>query len=173
MNKNQLFKQAKKLEKEANFLLEDSGIVKLLSRYGKLNYTGSYRLGLMASGDIDIHIVPFKYLKDQVKKIFNDLIAQDYFRGYYFGDYIKNPTPGFPRGYYIGVNKFQNKVFWVISIWFVKKLDQKQEGLMRYIEANLTGNTKYRILKLKQQRNERKKDLTGLEIYQKVFKKRS
>lgn len=170
MDKTQLFKQAGKLKKEADTLLKKSGLLKLLSEYGKVNFTGSYKLGLMANGDIDIHVVPFKYSKDQVLEAFNKLVKQDYFRGYYFGSYVKNLTLGFPKGYYIGVNKFQNKLFWVISIWFVEDLDKKQRKFMDDVRNKLTDETKYQILELKQQRNKQKKEMTGIEIYKKVFK---
>ncbi len=149
--------------------MKDSGLLELLSSYGEINYTGGYKLNLMNHGDIDIHIVQKDFLKESVSELLDKLIKQNYWRGYYFGDYVKFvDTPGFPIGYYIGVNKYYKDNFWVVSLWFVKQLDEKQEKFMNYIQANMTTEKRYEILRLKSER-QKPKEMSGFEIYRQVF----
>lgn len=169
--KDKLFRQANCLRKEGGLILKESGLLEFLAKYGEIKISGSYNLNLMVNGDIDIYIVMPIYKKQKVIEALNELIKQDYFRGYYFGDYIKNPKEGFPQGYYIGLNIIRDNLFWKIDVWFVDKIDQEKENFMDFIQANLTDELKFEILKLKQERNDKKLDILSIDIYKQVFSK--
>jgi hypothetical protein len=168
MNKEELFQKSQSLKDEGDFLLQDSKLLELLSEYGEVHVTGAYSVNLMAHGDIDLYVVLSPFDKHKVHEVLNKLIKQDYFRGYYYGDYIKNPKEGFPNGYYIGLNTIHGGEFWKFDIWFVHETDKEKDTYMEFIKNNLTDDSKYEILKLKTERNE-KEDIPSYEIYKKVL----
>ncbi len=171
MDENELLKKAELLKEEGNFLLKDSNLVDFLSQYGQVTISGSFGLNLLVNGDIDFRLVPFNFSKIQAIEIHNELIRQDYFRGFYFGDYIENPKDGFPLGYYLGLNKIYKGEFWKFDIWYMNEIEKDKENFMDFIEANITPELRYEILKLKQERNEKKQDILSVDIYKSVFEK--
>lgn len=168
MTKEELFSKAKRYKRDGDFLLQESDLISLLSEYGKVTTSGSYSIDLMINGDIDLYVVLTDFKKEIVIQILNKLIDQDYFRGFYYGDYIKHPKDGFPSGYYIGLNKIHNEEFWKFDLWFVEATDTEKDSFMKHLET-ISEEQKYRILELKQERNKNKEDITSFEIYKQVL----
>ena len=168
MNKEELFSNAEKYKKNGDFLLQESRLLPFLSHYGEVTVSGSYSIDLMVNGDIDLYVVLTKFQKETVVEILNRLIEQDYFRGFYYGDYIKHLKDGFPSGHYIGLNKMHNNDFWKFDLWFVEKTDNEKDEFMRNLQEKLTEDTRYEILRRKQERSEKKQETTSFEIYQEV-----
>lgn len=170
-DKEALFQKAELLKAEGDFLLQESNLLELLAEYGEVHVTGAYSVNLMAHGDIDLYVVLSPFDKHKVYEVLNKLIVQDYFRGFYYGDYIKNPKDGFPSGYYIGLNTIHNGEFWKFDVWFVGEIDKEKDDYMEFIKTKLTDESRYEILKLKTERNKKKEDTPSFSIYNNVLKK--
>ncbi len=161
---------SQKLHREADALLEKSGVLKFLRRYGEVSIHGSYSLDLMVDGDIDVDVVNLKMTKKLSLEAFNRLIKKDYFRGYLFYDFASHFHPGFLPYYYVGLKtRFRGRK-WKIDIWFVSKEDPRHESLARYIWKNLTPAKKELILKLKSQAKARGLEISGYRVYMAVLK---
>ncbi len=61
-----------------------------------------------------------------------------------------------------------NNDFWKFDLWFVEKTDNEKDEFMRNLQEKLTEDTRYEILRRKQERNEKKQETTSFEIYQEV-----
>jgi hypothetical protein len=169
MTKEELFLQADVLKKDGDFLLHESNLITHLSLYGDVHISGSYSVDLMVNGDIDLYVVLGDFKKEKVVEILNKLIEEDYFRGFYFGDYIKHPKAGFPSGYYLGLNNIYREQFWKFDLWFVKNTDEEKDSFMKTLKENLTEQSRYEILKRKQERNAAKSEISSYEIYKQVL----
>ena len=169
--KNPLISQSEAFKKEAGALLKKSKILSFLKSYGCVRLTGSYRLGLMLNGDIDIHITNPGVTKDFAIEALNKLIKQGFFNGYLFYDWIKFRKAEFPKGYYLGLKTTFNQKKWKIDIWFLQKNDEKEIELMDLIEKNLDKKSRLTILKFKDIRNSRNLEIPSSKIYQAVIKK--
>jgi hypothetical protein len=167
-----LINQSKSFKKEADLLLRKSKILRLLEPSGQVRLTGSYKLGLMLNGDIDIHIINPKITKNSVIRVLNKLIKQGFFNGYLFFDWIKFRKAEFPKGYYIGLKTKFNQKKWKIDIWFIQKDDNKEIKLMGLVEKkNLGRKNKLTILKFKGIRNRKNLEIPSSKIYQAVIEK--
>lgn len=168
--KNSLINQSKAFKKEADLLLRKSKILGVLKPSGRIRFTGSYRLGLMFNGDIDIHIINPEVTKDSVIEVLNKLIKQGFFNGYLFYDWVKFRKTEFPKGYYIGLKTKFNQRKWKVDIWFLQKDDEKEIKLMDLIEKNLDRKSKLAILEFKNIRNRKNLEIPSSKIYQAVIK---
>jgi hypothetical protein len=160
--------QANRLREQANLILRKARLLDLLAEYGKVNVTGSYALNLMTTGDIDIHVTNPTIKKVAVKEVLDRLIAQNFFDGYHFHDWVshfKTARIVFHdeplKGYYIALKIVFRKRRWKIDIWFLKRPDSKGVRLMKMIEDNMTDKTRSTILRLKDMRDERKLDISS------------
>lgn len=157
-------------KKQADLLLKDSGLIKFLSEFGKVAIHGSYELDLMMDSDIDINVVNENFTKEQVVKILNKLILENYFKGYFFYDFVARRRKDFPPGYYIGLKlKFKNRK-WKIDIWFLNKPYKINERTAEFVKKNLTEKSRKTILKLKQACLENNLKISGYFIYMAVLK---
>ena len=101
--KHALAVKAAAYKKEASALLKKSELIELLSRFGKIHFTGSYAYDLMLNPDIDIYLETKDPTRETVKKILNAFIDQDAWNGYMFYDWKKFRRPQFPKSHYIGL----------------------------------------------------------------------
>lgn len=169
--KDSLVNRSKILRKEADLLLEKSDLLGLLKDYGRVRFTGAYRLNLMLDGDIDIHIINPKITKKFVIKALNQLIDQAFFRIYLFGDWVQFGKPEFPKGYYLGLKTVFKQRKWKIDIWFLKKDDPEEIKLMDFIEKNLDSKRRLAILRFKEIRKRKNIEISSYDIYKMVMEK--
>lgn len=170
MKSSLLLKKSENFKKRADSLLKESGLIEFLSKYGKPQFTGSYELDLMMSGDIDIHVINTHLNKEKVIEILIELIRKGFFRGYIFYDFVANRRAGFPVGYYIGLKKGGGEYKWKIDIWFLTKTVAKQDRFIDAIRKRLNEKTRLKILELKYKKYKKTSDVLSMEIYKKVFK---
>lgn len=175
MNKNKLLKESRIIKQEAEFLLKQSRLPKLLAQYGEVKIAGGYALDLMMNGDIDIHVTNPNFTKISAVNVLNDLIKRGFFKGYLFYDFIKfikERKPGFPAGYYIGLKRRFRGRKWKIDIWFTKPKDMaKQDALVNRLKEGITNDNKYLILKFKKLKENRNLNIRSFEIYKMVLLK--
>ncbi len=112
-----------------------SKLLDLLKDYGDARVSGSYRLNLMTTGDVDIHVINPKITKERVKEALDRLIEQDFFDGYHFHDRVSHfgtarvaqgddPL----KGYYIALKTVFRGRRWKIDVWFLRKPHLSERG---------------------------------------------
>ena len=165
-----LEQRSRELRQDANQLLADSGVVKVLSKYGEVSFTGSYALNLMHDPDIDIRVINPKMTKEQAIAALTDLINLNFFNGHMFYDWINFSKKGFPQGYYLGLKDTYHDRRWKIDIWFTKKANPMEREITDFVKGALTEETRQHILALKAKRHQTKTDLPSHEIYYAVLR---
>jgi hypothetical protein len=169
--KPDLIKLSNSLHEDADALLKKTDLIKKLSKYGEVYISGSYDLGLMMDGDIDLFIINKNIDKKKSVGILNNLIAEDDFNGYLYFDWTKRKHIGFPKGYYIGLKTNFRDRKWKIDIWLVNDIYKPTEKLMSFIKLNLNEKNKKTILALKYKVKTKNLDLRSSDIYKKVLNK--
>jgi hypothetical protein len=165
-----LTKLSKTLHSDAGALLKRTKLIEKLSKYGKVFISGSYDLGLMVDGDIDLFIISNKIDKKKSVSILKDLIIQNDFNGYLYYDWAKRKHEGFPNGYYLGLKTEYKGRKWKIDVWLIDKIYKPTEKLMNFIKSNLNEKNKKIILELKYKAKANNLNLRSSEIYKKVLK---
>ena len=165
---DELFEKSKKIQDDATKLLNDSKLIEFLSKFGKVEMTGSYVYDLMMSGDIDIEVFG-NFTRESAKKILNELISKTDFTGYMFFDWVKYNNPKWPHGYYIGIKQiiagYSHQ--WKIDIWLIKKNRNKTDLDERL--QNIDQKTKKIILALKNWTKEKDCQSDSMPIYNAVI----
>ncbi|MFA6601453.1 MAG: hypothetical protein WCT02_01140 [Candidatus Paceibacterota bacterium] len=169
----QLVALSKKLKGDADRLLAWSGVLSILGRHGEAKLTGSYPVGLMAHGDIDVHIVRKKlFTKAEVLGILTNIISTTMFTSYFFGDWYKSgKDPRFPHGYYIGLKVVYRGRKWKIDLWFMSHMEQNRQNRDRLdiADTELTDAQKITILQLKQYLGNTGITMSGQKVYEAVL----
>lgn len=164
-----LIKLSESFHKDADLLLKKTDLINKLSKYGEVSIGGSYDLGLMMDGDIDIFVINKKVNKKRSIGILNNLIIEDDFNGYLYFDWTNRKHIGFPKGYYIGLKtKFKERK-WKIDIWLVNERFKPADKLMNFVKLNLNKEKKKIILSLKYKAKKENLDLRSSDIYKKVL----
>jgi hypothetical protein len=170
-NNKELDLLTKKMKQEADLLLKKSNLIDFLSKYGEVSIRGSYELGLMLDGDIDIYVIKNKINKNSTIKILDNLITAEKFNGYLFYDFYKKTRECFPKGYYVGLKTEQNNRKWKVDIWFMDKMDKKSDLLMNSIKNNLNDKNRRTILELKSYCKNKNLNIPSHNIYSAVIEK--
>jgi hypothetical protein len=88
-------------KQKADELLVKTDLVRDLSRYGTVHFTGAYKYNLMTHGDIDISVVRQKpFTIEEIFDIFKNLYFNGKFRSYFIGGDWDDPRKEqeFPEG---------------------------------------------------------------------------
>lgn len=170
MKKEDLVRASTEIRKTADRLIKSKGIVSVLSEFGEVVFTGSYKYNLMLDTDIDLYVVrDKKYSYEGVLNIFNKIVLQKKFRSYFiagdWNDIRKGKT--FPKGYYMGIKEKYNDQTWKFDIWFIDRKELKR--LQKQEPGEVNEKQRELILKIKDYKNKNKLKLLGLEIYQNVL----
>jgi hypothetical protein len=171
--KNDLIKQSEKWREKAEKILHQSGLERILRKFGEVIYSGSYSADLMMHGDIDIYVLNTFFTKEQVLRIFQQIANASIFEGYLFYDWRNNKHLNFPSGYYVGLkNRAGDGDRWKIDIWFITK---REYGKIKYRDLDrieITKEQRLTILRLKEYRNRSSQNISSTIIYDAVLKRR-
>lgn len=138
---------SRSIKAEADQLLENRGLLKVLSKYGDVKYTGSYRLDLMMKKDMDITLVSgdnsteeFFRLGYEISLLFN---AHSMF---YRNTIIKSAANRPDNGLYWGI-QFED---WNLDIWLLTYEEyEKSEKYIVSVLNSLDAEKIDTILRLK------------------------
>lgn len=145
-----VIKFSQKTKQEAGSLLKYGNILNVLSKYGEVVLSGSYRYDLMWGPDIDIVVLSNKPEEASYKAL-KDFIEQRNFQKYQLGDFIKFPLEGRPQGMIVVlIHEFKGRK-WEIEIWFQKSLSEKDEYFNKLL-STASEEQRKAILELKHQR---------------------
>lgn len=170
--KNKLGIKAAAYKKDAAALLKKSKLIELLSRFGKVHFTGSYAYDLMLNPDIDIYLETENPSRETAKKILDALIDQGVWNGYMFFDWKKFRRPQFPKSYYLGLKIDWLGKRWKVDIWLFAQIPTKLLTLEKLLRTS-DGETRLKILKQKEYKNITRSDKSSFEIYQEFFSRRA
>jgi hypothetical protein len=152
MNREELFALDEALRAEADQILWERGLHRLLAHYGDVYPAGSCPLRLMVWRDLDLYLVApgipvaaFFRLGRRIAELLEPA------RMHYRDERVAR-TPGLPRdGLYWGIYLGDERAgAWKIDLWAVD--EEEHDRLQAYqdaIEERLDVETRYRILRIK------------------------
>ena len=153
------------LQKDADALLEASGLVQLLASFGRVYRTGSYRYHLMFVPDIDLYVISPDAGKQQATSILNKLIEQGFWNAFLFGDWVQFRHKGFPEGYYVGLKRTFRQRRWKIDIWNLPTVPQELLHYDQWVTDHLSHDKKLLILEIKRWREASGREVPSKLIY--------
>jgi hypothetical protein len=173
-NLSELLSREEKLREEADVLLENRGLRKLLSEYGTVHLVGSYTLKLMAWRDLDIFLESSKISLDHSfelgRRIGNLLLPFKMF----LTDYTTGLSEDNYHGLYWGIRlgELRNNAWkidlhmedWKKCLEMVEKCDRKAN--------RLTNENRCQILSIKSEiwnHPEYRKTITSQDVYDAVL----
>ncbi len=175
--KNDLLTISDRYKQAADILIEESGLVNVLKKYGYIEYEGAYSGNVMMHGDIDIKVIrDSEYTQDDIFIILRDIYdtCDKYFRSLFIKADWDDPRIGqqFPYGRYIGLKTYFNDERWKFDIWFIsEKENAKEKTKLDISKVSLTEEQRIKILEFKQFRKDQNIKISGQEIYEAVLEK--
>jgi len=118
---NKLEKLNSAITNEANSILHDYGLLRILNEYGKPVVTGSFVLGLMTWRDLDIYLEIDDMTIERFFHLGNELALNLKPHRMSFRNEVLGRTPGLPVGLYWGIytNDLDLPEEWKIDIWAI------------------------------------------------------
>jgi len=168
---------ADNLHREADRIIYDSGIDKILNTYGNVFYTGSYFLNVMVWQDLDITIVmkPDPYSIEAFFEIGRKIARIDFVTSLRFDNFYKRKVQNLPEGLYWGIrfdSGNQNKP-WKIDLWAKDKQSFAQDRTnMESILQKMDQETRKLIIETKHSLltpEGRTLELSGYQIYKAIL----
>ncbi|TSC86819.1 MAG: hypothetical protein G01um101416_584 [Microgenomates group bacterium Gr01-1014_16] len=167
---NSLLAQSAKLKKQADKILFKSDLVKILEKFGKVEFTGSYNYDLILNPDIDLYLVVDEPNKKITQDLVNQFIDQGFWNRIKYADFVNFPYPNalesLNKSFYIGLKANINDLEWKVDIWIVSA-KQSEDFRYPWIKQKLDANTKSIILNLKNDPN--RGSITSFAIYDAVL----
>ena len=120
---NELLQQQLRMREQADKMLEATGLLNLLGKYGELEPVGgSYAYGLLVYPDLDLGLL-FQFVDKQLfAKLAAALIESDFVRKVSTADTVNFSIvhPGRPKGYWLGLEIPFEGDRWGIDCWLQK-----------------------------------------------------
>ncbi|HCQ31219.1 TPA: hypothetical protein DIU27_02465 [Candidatus Collierbacteria bacterium] len=167
----EMLKYSENQKQIANNILADSGLIPLLSKYGKCSVIGGLNLNVMFGPDIDI-VVETKNPRDASVRAIMELIEKRDFQKYQYGDFVKYPKKNRLKGFIVVLISEVDGVKWETEIWFVEKYPQDKIDRDLRFKESLTPENRLTILRLKQAREmqgDDKNRVSSTDIYRAVL----
>lgn len=161
--------KAQGLKNQAEELLAKGKIIENLTPFGEVKFTGSYALDLMTVEDIDMVVInPNSEYKETAIKTLNAFANKNFFQSYHLYDWVRFNKPGFPTGFYLGLQTPFNNKKWKIDIWFIKKLTEYEKRIVPQLK-NLPEEKRSLILRLKHHKQKNNLEISSADIYKLVL----
>ncbi len=171
MNDTELLKHSEQQRLTATEIISTTGIIPILSKYGKCSIVGSFSYDLMYSPDIDI-IVETQNPRESSVKALRELVDGRQFQKYQYGDFEKFPRINLPKAFIIVLISVINEVKWETEIWFETGYPEDNQKHDRLIKDRLSPENKLAILRMKDKREVSGADkhkISSTDIYKAVL----
>lgn len=166
-----LLKKQNELQEEGKKVLDQLGIIKILSKYGSPKIVGSFETGLMVWRDIDIELV--KEIKDEEYwESVNTLFYGSGLKYLTLIDFRNSVNPNTPKGLYIGIKYWFEDKEWKIDVWFLPPRSKESENMNEWIKDKLNNENRKTILEIKSKlyKNMKyRKNFFNVDIYRAVI----
>lgn len=161
---------SEEIKREADNILKNTELLKILGKFGIPHVVGSYAMNLMYHPDIDI-VVETNDLRAASMDALRALVEGGNFEKIEYGDFVKFSRANRPNGYIIVLRTTRGDVRWEIEVWFLSNATKEENEVSR-ICALLTPGLKETILEFKRQVHERnisKHQISSSDIYHAVL----
>jgi hypothetical protein len=172
---DQLENQQAALKAEADVLLNEHDLLKILQKYGQPFITGSYALELMARRDLDINLETNDISVEKFFQMGGEIAAAlKPHRMDFINEFVER-HPRLPRGLYFGVfTKILGKAKeWCIDIWAIDSEQSKRyKKAINDIRAGIDEKKRMLILAIKNEALEQptyQHNFFSIDIYQAVI----
>lgn len=172
MNTKELIDHSKNTKKQAKALLQNTRIIEILKKYGRVNIIGSYPLDIMYGPDIDI-LVETKNIRKSSLEALEEIAKKRLFQKIEHGDFVKFPRKDRPKGYILVLKSFVENVRWEIEVWFLEEVS-RQLSEYKILKSKLNKKNRIKILEakhLKETSKLNKHKLRSFEIYEQILGK--
>lgn len=172
MEGNDVVVYSEKMKREADDILKNTELLKILSEFGTPHIIGSYAMDLIYNPDIDI-VVETDNLRGASVDALSALVKKGDFEKIEYGDFVKFPHVNRPNGYIIVLRTTRGDVRWEIEIWFLSNTTKEENDVSR-VRASLTPELKRTILEFKRhihEKNISKHKISSADIYRAVLEK--
>jgi len=146
MESKKLQKRSELLKKEAETVLEETKIIRALSKVGRVEIIGSLRLDLLYRRDIDIFVYSKVVEKRKANDLVKDLLNMNVFQTIALADMQTWPELDYPKGFYFEVIYVKNNNKWKFDIWYLRPVEE----YAKLVESSLKNFDK--LLKNNQER---------------------
>jgi hypothetical protein len=168
-----LLKQQEELQKEAHQLLDETGILEFLSKFGEIEIGGSLDSGLMVWRDIDLGVIAKVLDEDKYWGIVQFLFGlNNYYHSLYIQDFRESVNPNSPKGLYVGLKiKFREKI-WKVDVWYVEPRKETETNYNEWLKEQLNDENRKIILEIKSKVFEHpkyRKEISAVDIYDSVI----
>ena len=170
------------LRLEAKRLMEQTRLIKSLSRIGRVEIGGSFSYRLMVDRDIDIHVLT---LPDEDSLLLRAKACQELLQSISniqklkLVDFVNHPRDSTkPRGIWVGLTIDFNGHVWNIDVWLIEsEVDLgMQDGHLTIREVDeltlLSDHERADILLMKQKNNDSDHRIPSVEIYRTYLNRR-
>ena len=135
------------LRREADFILKETGLLAILSRRGKVTFTGSYFLDVMVYPDVDLWMP--KVSQEEIFHMAAEIAVSPLVQQVVFE---KSNEPSLPGGLYLKARVDYGDWGrpWKIDIWSIEQaLLEKKMGEMEHFQRKLTSELRRQIILFK------------------------
>lgn len=167
---------ANELKHEADYLLNEKGIGKLLKKYGDILYMGSYAFDLMAWPDIDLRLIPHNKegVENQLLELAKDFLLYDEVISLKMERGLHLINKRFPKGHYLQIKIQFGKwrLPWKFDIWVISNDLDKDKEYIKTIKSKLNPDLRKFILNIKHRimtKQGRTPSASGYHLYQAVL----
>lgn len=106
-----------KIKEEADMILNESGIIDIISCYGQVDLIGSYALDVMYRPDIDILVHGSIHDLSKAKEVTKQILDLDYFDELCFVNKVVPGSDKKPQGFYLQPRKKIGQNNWKFDLW--------------------------------------------------------
>ena len=142
--------QSRQTKIDAAKILDQTGLINRLSKYGDARIGGSYFTDLMFDADIDITVAT-ENPRESAIGFLNEAIKDRVCEKYQYGDFEKFGREDRPRDHIVVLMLQFNGRRWEIEVWFSKE-HYKEQLVFEDRLKNLPYETKRKIINLKYKR---------------------
>jgi hypothetical protein len=174
---NGLEKQNSAIVVEANKILYDIGLLRVLGKYGRPLPWGSYVLGLMTWRDLDMYLETGMMTEDRFFQLGGEIASLVKPQRMHYRNELIGRTPGNPEGLYWGIYVIRPEFpeEWKIDVWAIdsKQLSARKKQF-EDLKMQITPERRLTILDIKNhcwRHPEYRRGFSSMDIYRAVIEK--
>jgi hypothetical protein len=121
---DELLAEEKRLQIQADKMLEQTNLLETLAKYGKLlPISGSYAYGLMVYPDIDLSLISENISKESFANLVTEMVKSKWVRKVSTADTVNFELihDGWPKGYWLGLEIPFEGDKWGVDCWLQEK----------------------------------------------------
>ena len=171
MTDKDILEFSQKTKSDAMALLDQTDLIKILSKFRKVTIGGSYKYDLMWGADIDITVICPDTRKSSLEAL-NKVIKAKLAQKYEYGDFVTFKRDKRPESYILNLILPFHDRKWEIEIWFFNQEPDSHQEIDNLMKSRLNDTNRLKILKMKEKRDSgglSKHLLSSVDIYKQVL----